>query len=60
MSTVAKKPAIKKVTHKMVARKPAVRRAVQGSLAGTAIIAAGFDPAAPAFAASDWKHAGGK
>jgi hypothetical protein len=60
MSTLTKKPATKKTSRKVVARKPVARGVVQGSLAGTATLAASFDPAAPAFAASDWKHSNGK
>jgi len=60
MSTLTKKPATQKTSRKIVARKPVARGAVQGSLAGTATLAPKFDPAAPAFAASDWKHVGGK
>ena len=60
MSTLTKKPATKKASRKVVARKPIARGAVQGSMAGTAVLAAKFDPAAPAFAAADWKHSAGK
>lgn len=59
MSTLTKKPATQKDSRK-VAPKPVARDAVQGSMAGTAKLAATFDPAAPAFAASDWKHSAGK